>query len=76
VSKYRRHYFLRRSFATVREFAECLRDLQNTPEFSAIRSAASPENVKILDDAVRFFSTNAQTWLPLSTADGMRPSLQ
>jgi hypothetical protein len=44
----------------MREFAECLKDLQGTPEFLAIRRHASPENAKILADAQRFFSTHGQ----------------
>jgi len=59
VGKYRRHYYLRRSFATIREFAECIKHLKKTPEFIAIRNSTIEENRKVLDDAVFFFSKNS-----------------
>ena len=60
VGRYRRHYFLRRSFATIREFAECLAHMRKTPEYQAIRARIQPELAGILDNAIRFFSTNAE----------------
>jgi hypothetical protein len=60
ISKYRRHYFLRRSFASIREFAECLKHLRKTPEFIAIRNAATRQNADVLNDALRFFSKHSE----------------
>jgi hypothetical protein len=59
IGRYRRHYFLRRSFATIREFAECLGAMRKTEEFQAIKSRVEPSVAKTLDDAVIFFSTNS-----------------
>jgi len=36
MGSYRRHYFLRRSIATLREFAECFGELRKCPEFQAL----------------------------------------
>jgi hypothetical protein len=57
VGAYRRHYFLRRSIATIREFAECLGDLRECPEFEIVRVQGSPF-AQALDEAVQFFSDN------------------
>lgn len=59
VGAYRRHYFLRRSFATIREFAECLGDLRECAEFQVVRDQ-DPEFARILDESVQFFSSNEQ----------------
>lgn len=56
--RYRRHYFLRRAVATIREFASCLDDMRRCREFEIIRQNATFQQT--LDDATRFFSGTAQ----------------
>lgn len=54
--RYRRHYFLRRSIATLVEFAETLRLLNECNEFQDIRSRFNPEITKYWDKALQFFA--------------------
>jgi hypothetical protein len=61
IGRYRRQYFLRRSIATILEFAHCLASLRECVEFKVIRNN-SPEAAQVLDDAVRFF-TNTKALL-------------
>jgi hypothetical protein len=55
---YRRHYFLRRSIASLRDFAEGLRLINECGELNALRRSFSPEAEKLWGDAVVFFKTN------------------
>lgn len=52
---YRRHYFLRRSIATLVEFAEALRLLDECDEFYVIKSRLAPPIIEFWDSAVGFF---------------------
>jgi len=61
IGGYRRLYFVRRSIATIREFADCLRYLRKCPEFARLRESAD-HTAEIFDAALRFFSTNADTF--------------
>src|SRR5215472_3601775 len=54
MGSYRRHYFLRRSIATLREFAE----LRKCPEFQALLDDA--DCGETLNEVIRFFSTHSQ----------------
>lgn len=53
--RFRRHYFLRRCIATLIEFAETLRLLDQCAEFRAVKSEFSTQLVEYWDKAVRFF---------------------
>jgi hypothetical protein len=57
AGRYRRYYFLRRSVATLREFAECFDELRECPEFKKA-SEDDVEVAKTLQDAIHFFSAN------------------
>ncbi len=57
IGGYRRLYFVRRSIATIREFADCLHYLRKCPEFARLRGSAGHTG-EIFDAALRFFSTN------------------
>lgn len=53
---YRRHYFIRRSIATVVEFAEALRLLNGSNEFACkVKPHFIPSMIECWDSAVRFF---------------------
>jgi hypothetical protein len=54
-SRYRRHYFLRRSIATLSEFAEALRLLDECNDFCEIRSGFDQEIIEKWTEGVRFF---------------------
>src|SRR5487761_47777 len=54
--RYRRNYFLRRSIATVVEFAETLRLLDGDVDFQTIRFGFNPEMAKSWAKALRFFA--------------------
>jgi hypothetical protein len=56
--EYRLFYFIRRSIATVREFAEALPALDAAEEFVEIRARFSTSDRKSWDKSVRFFRRN------------------
>lgn len=53
--RYRIHYFLRRSIATLVEFAETIRLLETCPAFQSIRSRFPHEIEKRWNEAPEFF---------------------
>jgi hypothetical protein len=58
-SKYRIHYFLRRSIATLLEFEGALHKLSRTSEYKAsLRRTKDQELIKRVPDAIRFFQTH------------------
>ena len=56
--RYRRNYFLRRSIATLREFAEALRLLDGCYEFSVIRARFPTDVRRLWEKSIRFFDRN------------------
>jgi hypothetical protein len=60
--RYRRHYFMRRSIATLVEFAEAIRHLNDANDFDTIRESFNdePTKIKMWNDAVEFFDKNEQ----------------
>jgi hypothetical protein len=54
IGAYRRHYFLRRAVATLREFGDCLKQLKKCPEFRQQDSTAT----EALSAAIEFFAKN------------------
>jgi hypothetical protein len=59
--KYRRIYFLRKSVATLREFAEAIRHLERCPEFVLVVSEFTPEIERSWRKASAFFKRNEAT---------------
>jgi hypothetical protein len=58
--RYRRHYFLRRSIATLVEFAEGLRLLDSCPDFRDLRSGFDKELIERWTAGIRFFYKTEQ----------------
>jgi hypothetical protein len=56
--RYRRHYFLRRSIATLVEFAEALRLLNDCSDFSDVRSGFDKEVIDRWCEGINFFHEN------------------
>ena len=56
--RYRRHYFLRRSIATLVEFAEALRLLNNCSDFNDVRSGFDMEVIEKWGEGITFFREN------------------
>jgi len=61
--RYRQNYFLRRSIATLVEFAEGLRLLNKTPGFATIRNAFPTEVTERWNMGVSFFAKNEKFFL-------------
>jgi hypothetical protein len=61
VGAYRRHYFLRRSLATIRDFAECFRLINQSQDFEPIRRLFTIEHLQRWKDANVFFRANEIT---------------
>jgi len=59
--RYRRIYFLRKSLATLREFAEAIRHLEECPEFVSMASEFTPEIDRYWRRASAFFKRNELT---------------
>jgi len=55
---YRRHYFLRRSLATLYEFAESLEATGRQPAFAHVHRLFDPKMRKFWDRALRLFDAN------------------
>jgi hypothetical protein len=74
-SRYRVHYFLRRSIATLLEFSGALGKLSRTQEYRSVRSTleSQPDKkhlVKRVSDAILFFQNNHKTLKDLRNAVG------
>jgi len=54
-ARYRRNYFLRRSIATLLEFAEAIRHVDECPEFDAVKRGFPPEIARYWNRALAFF---------------------
>jgi hypothetical protein len=58
--RHRQNYFLRRSIATLVEFAEAIRLLDECPEFHSIKMSFPPELRDRWNEGVRFFRDHEQ----------------
>ena len=56
--RYRRHYFLRRSIATLVEFAEALRLLNDCSDFNDVRLGFDEEVIEMWSEGITFFHEN------------------
>jgi hypothetical protein len=61
VAGMRISYFLRRSIATLKEFAHAITDLDKLPEFAPVKAGLLPETLRDWDRAVRFFGRYGKT---------------
>lgn len=55
-SRYRRNYFLRKCIGTTVEFAEAIRLLDRSPDFTVVKSSFSSDILKDWTEGVKFFS--------------------
>lgn len=58
--RYRRNYFLRRGIATLLEFAETIRLLDECPEFKAVKARFDTNLISLWDKGLRFFWRHEQ----------------
>jgi hypothetical protein len=68
--RYRRHYFLRRSIATLVEFAEALRLLNGCDDFGELRSTFDKEVLRRWNGGIRFFRTTEAFLKPIRNDTG------
>ena len=56
VTGHRTNYFLRRSIATLKEFAHAITDLNRLPEFATVKERFDKETLRRWERAIRYFN--------------------
>ena len=68
--RYRVHYFLRRSIATLVEFAEALRLLNACSDFVVVKSTFDDEVKRRWNDGIEFFAEQEEFLKPIRNDTG------